>query len=133
MKQKGNALIPIILAIVVVLLAGAAIYWLWNSSDTNNLDVVVTSENFETLENIFTEQQEEEALYFSYACMYYIMKDALTTEYLTTQDDNLMFKNIWGKAVQQLVDEGKNLMKENNITLEEYKTQIEELNNTTVE
>ena len=133
MKSKGNALIPIILIIVVILLVGGAIYWVWNSSDTNNLDVVITSENYETLEDLFTEQQEEEALYFSYACMYYIMKDGLTTEYLTTQDDNLMFKNIWGKTIQQLVDEGKNLMKENNITLEEYKTQIEELNNTTVE
>ena len=39
----------------------------------------------------------------------------------------MLYKDIAGKTVQQLMDEGKQLMEENNITIEEYKEKLTEL------
>ena len=34
-------------------------------------------------------------------------------------------KSFFGKTVQDMINEGKNLMKENNVSIDEYKKQIE--------
>ena len=63
--------------------------------------------------------------------MYYIMKDGLTQEYMTTQDENLLYKNIYNKTVQELIDDGKKIMADNNVTIEQYKEQLQKMNNST--
>ena len=45
-----------------------------------------------------------------------------------TEDESEMYVNIYGKTVQQLIDEGKQLMEENDISLDEYKSKINDLN-----
>lgn len=91
----------------------------------------ITAENYEKISKKVTEELEDtdDTYYFSYACMYYIMKDGFTQEYMTTQDESLLYKNIYNKTVQNLIDEGKELMKDNNITVEQYKQQLEKTNN----
>lgn len=39
-----------------------------------------------------------------------------------------MYANIYGKTVQQLIDEGKQLMEENNVTIEQMKEQLKNSN-----
>ena len=91
----------------------------------------ITAENYEEISKKVTEElgDTDDTYYFSYACMYYIMKDGFTQEYMTTQDESLLYKNICNKTVQNLIDEGKKLMKENNVTVEQYKKQLETINN----
>lgn len=92
----------------------------------------ITSENYKEISDKVSKElgDTDDAYYFSYICMYYVMKDGFTKEYMETQDDNLLYKNIYGKTLQDLINEGKKLMKDNGISLEEYKKQLVEFNNT---
>lgn len=104
-----------------------------NISDNKNIKKEkITSENYEEISNRVSKELGDvnDTYYFSYACMYYIMKDGFTKEYMTTQDESLLYKNIYNKTVQELINEGQQLMKDNNITIEEYK---QNLNNTDIE
>lgn len=121
---RGISLIVLIIIVAIILCVTLFFY-----KKSNNLDVVVTADNYESIKDIFTEKQEDELYYFYYACLYYGMKNIFTKEYISTQDENILYQEIHGKTVQQLVDEGKQLMKDNNITLEEYKQQLQEASN----
>lgn len=104
-----------------------------NSKTYNVRNEIITAENYDELsEKVAKELGEvDDIYYYSYAGMYYIAKDGLSNilENLNSEDDSYMYVNIYGKTVQQLIDEGKELMKENDITIEEYKEQLTELNN----
>ena len=139
MSEKGNSktILCIVIAIIVVIALVVGGYFLLKNNDSTTAGTgtasikseVVTAENYEELtDKVGTELGEtDEAYYFAYACMYYIMQDGLTTEYMTSQDDSLLYKNIYNKTVQTLIDEGKNLMEENDVTVEEFKQQVNDL------
>ena len=154
MKNKSTV-IYIIIAVVVLAIIGASLYFVLNR-DTTNLsegtsensiknentaseqntsksikNEVITAENYEKLmnqaEQEFTED-DEEIYYLSYAVMYYIMTDGMEAALSGSEDESEMYVNIYGKTVQQLIDEGKQLMEENNVSLDEYKQKIKDLN-----
>ena len=154
MKNKSTV-IYIIIAVVVLAIIGASLYFVLNR-DTTNLsegtsensvknentaseqntsksikNEVITAENYEKLmnqaEQEFTEE-DEEIYYLSYAVMYYIMTDGMEAALSGSEDESEMYVNIYGKTVQQLIDEGKQLMEENNVSLDEYKQKIKDLN-----
>ena len=153
--KKKSTVIYIIIAVVVLAIIGASLYFVLNR-DTTNLsegtsensvknentaseqntsksikNEVITAENYEKLmnqaEQEFTED-DEEIYYLSYAVMYYIMTDGMEAALSGSEDESEMYVNIYGKTVQQLIDEGKKLMEENNVSLDEYKQKIKDLN-----
>lgn len=153
--KKKSTVIYIIIAVVVLAIIGASLYFILNR-DTTNLsegtsensvknentaseqntsksikNEVITAENYEKLmnqaEQEFTED-DEEIYYLSYAVMYYIMTDGMEAALSGSEDESEMYVNIYGKTVQQLIDEGKQLMEENNVSLDEYKQKIKDLN-----
>ncbi len=153
--KKKSTVIYIIIAVVVLAIIGASLYFVLNR-DTTNLsegtsensvknentaseqntsksikNEVITAENYEKLmnqaEQEFTEN-DEEIYYLSYAVMYYIMTDGMEAALSGSEDESEMYVNIYGKTVQQLIDEGKKLMEENNVSLDEYKQKIKDLN-----
>lgn len=153
--KKKSTVIYIIIAVVVLAIIGASLYFVLNR-DTTNLsegtsensvknentaseqntsksikNEVITAENYEKLmnqaEQEFTED-DEEIYYLSYAVMYYIMTDGMEAALSGSEDESEMYVNIYGKTVQQLIDEGKQLMEENNVSLDEYKQKIKDLN-----
>lgn len=153
--KKKSTVIYIIIAVVVLAIIGASLYFVLNR-DTTNLsegtsensvknentaseqntsksikNEVITAENYEKLmnqaEQEFTEN-DEEIYYLSYAVMYYIMTDGMEAALSGSEDESEMYVNIYGKTVQQLIDEGKQLMEENNVSLDEYKQKIKDLN-----
>ena len=153
--KKKSTVIYIIIAVVVLAIIGASLYFILNR-DTTNLsegtsensvknentaseqntsksikNEVITAENKEKLmnqaEQEFTED-DEEIYYLSYAVMYYIMTDGMEAALSGSEDESEMYVNIYGKTVQQLIDEGKQLMEENNVSLDEYKQKIKDLN-----
>lgn len=117
-KCQGISLITLIIIVAIIL----CVILIFNTMNNNSkLNTVVTADNYDTIGNIFNEN-EDELYYFTYACLYY----TITERFSTGQDENTAMQKIYGKTVQQLVDEGKQLMEKDNITVEEYK---EKLNN----
>lgn len=139
MSEKGNSktILCIVIAIIIVIALIIGGYFLLKSADNTTIGAsvssikseVITAENYEEVSNKIEEElgETDETYYFAYACMYYIMQDGLTAEYMTSQDESLLYKNIYNKTVQTLIDEGKNLMEENDITVEEFKQQVNDL------
>ena len=118
---QGISLI-ILLIIVAVIICGVILIFNKtnnNSGNSSKLNTVVTADNYNTIGNIFNENQDE-LYYFTYACLYY----SFTERFSTGQDENTAMQKIYGKTVQQLVDEGKQMMKKDNITVEEYKKKL---------
>lgn len=97
-------------------------------------DRVLTAENYETLSKEFSEKNKDSdaIYYYSYACMYYIAKDGFSSisdfSLTESQQKEIMYSRIYGKTINQLATEGKKLMQDNNITIEEYKQSLKDLN-----
>lgn len=144
MEKKGKKSLYIIIGLIIVILGIVAFFILNlnssdNSFDTGNSvffksikDEVITAENYdEIMDRIGQELTNDEELYYmSYSVMYYIVKDGLSSAFTNPDDDNAMYVNIYGKTVKQLIEEGKQLMQDNNMTIEEYKQQLEAVNST---
>ena len=134
MNKKKIIIISVFILMVV---AGIGGYFLLKDKDnipvisnTKNIrKEVITAENYEEISNKIGEELKDtdDLCYFGYACMYYIMKDGFTEEYMTSQDETLLYKSIHNKTVQKLIDEGKQLMKDNNVTIEQYKQEFQNL------
>lgn len=88
----------------------------------------ITAENYEEISDKIAEElkDDEELYYMSYSVMYYIARDGLSAAFSNTNDESAMYVNIYGKTVQQLIDEGKQLMKDNNMTIEKFKEQMKD-------
>ena len=65
--------------------------------------------------------------------MYHMVQDGIPSATTLDSDKSAMYVNIYGKTVKQLIDEGKKLMKDNKVTLEEYKQGLKQLGNTIIE
>lgn len=153
--KKKSTVIYIIIAIVVLAIIGISLYFVLNSDTTNNTQAntensinneitkseqntsksirneIVTAENYEELMNKAEQEfsaDDEGIYYLSYSVMYYIMTDGMQAAMAGSEDESEMYVNIYGKTVQQLIDEGKQLMEENDISLDEYKSKINDLN-----
>lgn len=103
-----------------------------NSPWDNYKNKTITAENYENIMNEVEEKMKDndELYYLTYSTLYYIMQDGLSEAFSSSEyDEEAMYKRIYGKTVQQLIDEGKQLMQDNGITLEEYKQQLNNTNN----
>lgn len=96
----------------------------------NNIaNKILTEENCEaTIEKYSSKNKEtDNYYYFNYALMYSISLDGLDNLVTTLLDNTITYKNVYGKSINQLIVEGKNQMIEQNITVEEYKNILNEL------
>lgn len=131
-EKKSNKLLYILICLVIVAVLGGGIYFLLNNGKISKSirNETITADNYEELMNkIGTEMKKDEDLYYlSYSTMYYIMQDGLASAFTNPDDETAMYKRIYGKTVQQLIDEGKQLMKDNNTTIEKFKKDLENFN-----
>lgn len=142
-EQKSNTLLQIIIFIIIIALIIGGIYFMLQNSnnkatDTNaKVDVKdfkeekITAENYQNMmDKIEDNMKEDEDLYYlSYSVLYYITKDGISSAFSQNADESAMYVNIYGKTVNQLIEEGKQLMKDNNMTIETYKQQLEKASN----
>ena len=100
-----------------------------NTFSNSKKETVITKENYDEVIDKMDEyiDTEEELYYLSYSIMYYMARDGVSSALLGNESEEAMYVNIYGKTVQQLINEGQQLMKDNNITLEEYKKQLENM------
>lgn len=103
-------------------------------------DIVLNKENFEEIMTKYGDtysKNSNEYLYLSYAEIYYVTQDgfknALNTDMTDEQKDDAMYERIYGKTINQLISEGKQLMKENNITPEQWKENMNSMSTNTTE
>ncbi len=124
---KRIVAIAISIIVVAVLVIGGYFIFTQNGNIRNKL---ITKDNYAKITEQVTEQlkDSDDAYYFTYACVNHMSKAGLTEEYLNIQDDDILYKDIYNKTVGQLIDEGKNLMSESDMTLEKFKEQVEIIN-----
>lgn len=139
-KKKSTA-VYIILTIIVIVILVVALYFVLNQ-DTNSTsggifgksikNETITPENYEELSESVAQElgDTDDLYYFSYATMYHMMKDGMSSALSGNEDESAMYANIYGKTIQQLINEGKQFMEENDVTIEQFKDSIENMNNT---
>lgn len=126
-KQDGTAKVAIIVIILLIIVVAIVAYLLFGGSSVGN--TVVSADNYEEISNEIADEYNDgdEVYYYSYACTYYIMTNAMSSEYLESEDDSLLYQDIYGKTVDELISEGKGLMEENDITPESWKESLSNL------
>lgn len=125
--NKKVVMIVVAVVVAIAVIVGGCL--LLSSGKSSLKKEVVSQENYEAVLDKVGKKfgESDETYYYTYACIYYTAKAGFTEEYLQNKDESLLYKEIAGKTVQQLIDEGKQLMEENNVTIESYKQQLEEL------
>ena len=120
-NHNGETSTSFLIIILIIVIIVTVVYFVNNNSSIKN--TVVTEDNYEELsEQVGDELEEDEAYYYLYACMYYVMTDGLSEEYLSSDgDESIAYQNIYGKTVGELVEEGEDLIEENDITVDEWK------------
>lgn len=99
-----------------------------NSIFRNIKDEVVTSENYERISNdVKSNLSEDDVCYYSYCLSVYMLQDGLKSLSTLEEDDSAMYVRIYNKTVGQLIEEGKQLMIENNMTVQKYKENLKNL------
>ena len=116
----------IVIAVVVAIAVIVGGYFLLSSGKGNFKKQIVSQENYEEILNKIIDKlgDTDETYYYTYACIYHVAQAGFTNEYLQNKDESLLYKDVIGKTVQQLIDEGKQLMEEKNVTVESYKQQL---------
>lgn len=129
-NQKGISLIVLLVLIIIVLTGILVFKFLSNKkavtgststkSTTNIEDIVLNKDNAQETIDKYGKLKEgtDELVYVTYAMMNY-MFSANTSKSATTNVD--AYQKIYGKTLKELKEEGKQLMKKNNVTVEEFK------------
>lgn len=141
-KGKANVLLFVIIAIAVVALVGVGIFFVLKNSDSTSTGAglfsknirseTITAENFEEMmTRLDNEMEGEDDLYYlSYSIMYYMVQDGMEASTDPEADESATYARIYGKTVETLINEGKQLMSDNDITVEEYKKVIDQAGDT---
>lgn len=143
-ERRSNSLIYVIIVIIIVALLALGVYFILNHKAINTdggifsksiKEETITAENYdEIMDKIEEKMRDDEELYYlSYSIMYYMLQDGISSAFTLDSNESAMYTNIYGKTVKQLIDEGKKLMQDNGVTLEEYKQGLEGLSNTVIE
>lgn len=131
----------IIISIITAIIVGAGVYfWITNQKkEEMPISNSVRNETFraDNYEQLMERAEQElvndnDIYYLTYSMMYYIVKDGMTAAFSDNGTEADMYINIYGKKVSQLIEEGKQLMKENNMTIEDYKKELDNMSNVMV-
>lgn len=138
--NKSSKGLMVFIVIIIIVALGVGAYFLLTNKDTltaggNNtqtaskLNERITAENYEELtESIAQELGDSDNLYyFTYATTYYIAKDGISSAFSGSEDESAIYVNIYGKTAKDLIKEGKELMQENDVTIDEFKSNLENL------
>lgn len=66
----------------------------------------------------------DDIYYLSYAMMYYMMWDGIASAFTGGEDESAMYVNIYDKKVGELINEGKEFMESNGVTIDKFRNQV---------
>ena len=124
-RETGKAILYILLVILLIAVAGLTVFYVLEEDSIKSQ--VITAENMDkVIEKMEQKAKKDEELYYaSYAMMYHIMQNGITNQGETVKDKNIIYKNVYGKTVKVLIEEGKQIMQDNDITLEAFKSSMQ--------
>lgn len=132
---KSNLSMIIVVAVIVLAVAGIIIFTVISSKTgiglfTRNIkEEVVTADNYDSLLDRIEKElkNEDEVCYLTYAMMYNMMNDSFSASLSENADDeSIIYANIYGKTIQALIDEGKRLMSDNGVSIDDFKENIKD-------
>lgn len=131
-KKSSNMVLKIVVILIVAVVVTVGVYF-GAQFIFNNVMLkgeTITAENYEELMKKVGEKLDgqDDLYHLTYGMMYHMVKDGLAASLTNSEDESAMYANIYGKTVQQLIDEGKQLMEENNVTIEQMKEQLKNSN-----
>ena len=123
-KKSNKGWIVAIIVLILVVAVALILFFVVNNNNIRNK--TFTAENYEELMDQIGEDLEgsDDLYYLSYSMLYYIMRDGMAAALTGNEDESAIMVNIYGKKVQELIDEGKQLMEDNGVSLVDYKEQI---------
>ncbi len=126
-KKQSKSWLIVLIVIILVVVIGVALYFTFTNINGGIRKETFSEENYQELMNRIGEElkDSDDLYYISYSAIYYMTKDGLSSALAGNNDEKEMYKSFFGKTVQDMINEGKNLMKENNVSIDEYKKQIE--------
>ena len=123
-SNKGYTIIILILIIAVA----AVIFFIVHNNKNDIKSQVFSAANYEELMNEISIELHgtDEIYYLGYAIMYNAVKEGAASGMVGGDAEEAMYESIYGRRVQDLINEGKDLMRKNDVTIDEFKKQIEE-------
>ena len=124
-RETGKAILYILLVILLIAVAGLTVFYVLEEDSIKSQ--VITAENMDKVIEKMEQKakKDEEQYYASYAMMYHIMQNGITNQGENVKDKNIIYKNVYGKTVKVLIEEGKQIMQDNDITLEAFKASMQ--------
>lgn len=138
-NKQSRAYSYFIITVAIIVLLGLGLYFVLTQDTISTSGGIfsksiknetITAENYkEIMDKIEGKlEQDEDYYYLSYACFYYVMQDGFANILTLENNEGVMYQRIYGKTVKQLINEGKQLMKDNNVTIESYKENLKNFN-----
>lgn len=128
-REEGKANVALYVGIVIAVAVVIAIvaFFLLNGSDIRK--ETITAENYEEMLDKLDKKLagQDDLYYISYSVMYHLMTDGMNAT--DENKEEAMYSNIYGKTVQELIDDGKKLMEEENVSIDQVKQTLDQLSN----
>lgn len=125
-REEGKANVALYVGIVIAVAVVIAIvaFFLLNGGDIRK--ETITADNYEEMLDKLDKKLagQDDLYYISYSVMYHLMQDGMNA---TEGNEDAMYTNIYGKTVQELIDDGKGLMEKENITIDQVKQTLDQL------
>ncbi len=124
-NQKGITLVKLGIVIIIAILVIAFIGRLIKIASIENTKL--TKDNYQTIMDDYSKLKKDtdDIIYAGYAIMYYTVQDSMSNIFNSNATEDDAYAQVYGKTLNKLKDEGKSLMKENNITPKEFKDKLE--------
>lgn len=127
-ETKNKTMLYVAIAVIVVAVIAVALFFVF-SGGSGIKNETITAENYEELLNRAEKEigtNDDDLYYLAYSIVYHMMEDGLASAgSQETPSESDMYKNIFGKTLNQLIDEGKKYMEDNGVTIQQFKEQIE--------
>ena len=134
-KKSDKVIKSVVITVIVLALCGLLIWVIINAKKeykaTSYLDTELTSENYDEMIKEFNKNMKkdeepgykDEYYYFNYAFNSHMFDDAASTVSQNPEENTTIpaqFKYIYGKTLNNVIDEGKKLMEEKHFSLSDY-------------
>lgn len=123
-NQRGITLVKLGIIIIIAIIAIAFIGRTIKIASIENTKL--TKENFQSTMDDYSKLKKDtdDIVYAGYAIMYYTMTDYMSNIFNSNATEDDAYAQVYGKSLSKLKDEGKSLMKKNNITPKEFKEKL---------
>lgn len=134
-KKSDKVIKSVVITVIILALIGLLVWVIINAKKeykaNSYLDTVLSSENYDEMINEFNKNMKkdeepgykDEYYYFNYAFNSHMFDDAASTVSQNPEENTTIpaqFKYIYGKTINNVIDEGKKLMEEKHFSLSDY-------------